>query len=83
MGDDEPVAHAAFFNSLARAVGASNPRLLPDWSKYLFGSVGEAMARSIRLSSAKLRAESGWEPRWPCVTDAWPHVVAALEQRDG
>ena len=78
VGDDEPVTHAAFFNSLARALGVSAPRLLPDWSKYLFGSVGEAMARSIRLSSAKLRAESGWQPRWPCVIDAWPKVIAAL-----
>jgi len=82
VGDDEPVTHAAFFNSLADALGASHPRLLPDWSKYLFGSVGEAMARSIRLSSAKLRVDGGWQPSWPCVTEAWPHVVAALEQQD-
>jgi nucleoside-diphosphate-sugar epimerase len=78
VGDDEPVTHAAFFNSLARALGAPPPRLLPDWSKFLFGSVGEAMARSIRLSSAKLRVESGWQPRRPCVVDAWPQLVSAL-----
>ena len=81
VGDDEPITHAAFFNSLARAIGASPPKLLPDWSKYLFGSVGEAMARSIRLSSAKLRIESGWHPSWPCVTDAWPSLVEELGSR--
>jgi nucleoside-diphosphate-sugar epimerase len=78
VGDDEPVTHAAFFNSLARALGAPPPRLLPDWSKYLFGSVGEAMARSVRVTSAKLRVETGWQPRWPCVVDAWPQVLSDL-----
>jgi nucleoside-diphosphate-sugar epimerase len=80
VGDDEPLTHAAFFNTLARALGAADPRLLPDWSKYLFGSVGEAMARSIRLSSAKLQAASGWQPRWPNVAEAWPTVLASLER---
>jgi hypothetical protein len=40
--------------------------------------MGETLARSQRISNRKLRAASGWAPRFPSVREGWPAVIAAL-----
>ena len=45
----------------------------------MFGSVGEMLARSVRISNRKLRAASTWAPRYPSVRQGWNHALAWKE----
>ena len=76
--DDEPLRHRAFADALADALGAPPPRLAPAWSAYLGGSLGRMLARSQRISNAKLRAAIGWAPRYRSVREGFPAVVGAF-----
>ena len=76
--DDEPLRRRELFDSLAGVLGVAPPRLPPPWLKYLFGSLGEMLARSLRISNRKLRDACGWAPRYPSMREGWPAVVAAL-----
>ena len=78
MVDDEPLRRREFFDSLAGVLGVAPPRLPPPWLKYLFGSLGEMLARSLRIPNRKLRDACGWAPRYPSMREGWPAVVAAL-----
>jgi len=77
--DDEPVQRAVYFGSLAEQLGVRRPRFLPVWTTPLFGPVGEAMARSLRLSNRKLRTATNWAPRFPSVRDGWPATLAQMK----
>ena len=79
--DDEPVTRKVFFGSLAEALGVKPPRFLPDWTKVLFGSVGDAMTRSLRLSNRKLKEETNWAPRFPSVREGWPATLAEMTDK--
>jgi nucleoside-diphosphate-sugar epimerase len=76
--DDEPVTHRVLVDSLADALGVEHPKLPPHWVTPLFGSLGELLARSERISNRKLRAASDWRPQYPSVRQGWPAVVAQL-----
>jgi len=79
--DDEPVRRGEFFGSLAQDLGlATPPRFMPQWVTPLFGSLGELMARSLRLSNDKLKKTANWKPRYPSVREGWPATLA--EMRD-
>jgi 2-alkyl-3-oxoalkanoate reductase len=77
--DDEPVQRADYFGSLASNLGLDQPRFMPEWVTPLFGSVGELMSRSLRLSNRKLKGETGWTPKFPSVRDGWPAMLAQME----
>ena len=81
--DDEPLTRREYFDSLARALGVPPPRLLPWWTKFLFGALGEISSRSLRISNEKLKSVSNWEPRYPSVRDGWPAVVAEVTRMNG
>ncbi|HEX3758215.1 MAG TPA: NAD-dependent epimerase/dehydratase family protein, partial [Kofleriaceae bacterium] len=55
VADDEPLRHLAYVDSLADALGVPHPRMLPAWFAGLAGSLGRMLARSQRISNAKLR----------------------------
>jgi nucleoside-diphosphate-sugar epimerase len=76
--DDEPVTHREFVDSLASALKVPAPKLPPSWVTPLFGSLAEMAARSLRMSNKKLRAASGWAPKYASVRDAWRPLVAQL-----
>jgi nucleoside-diphosphate-sugar epimerase len=75
--DDEPVRRKSYAGTLASLLGTRPPRFPPKWATPLFGAVGGALARSLRISNRKLRAETGWRPRYASVREGW---VATLEQ---
>lgn len=75
--DDEPMRRREFVNSLADVLGVGAPRLAPPWMKYLFGSLGEMLARSVRISNRKLREECAWVPKYPSMREGWRAVAAA------
>jgi nucleoside-diphosphate-sugar epimerase len=77
--DDEPMRRREFFGSLAKVLGVPAPRLAPPWMKYLFGSLGEMLARSVRASNRKLREECAWVPKYPSMREGWRAVAAAIQ----
>jgi nucleoside-diphosphate-sugar epimerase len=86
--DDEPVTHRVFVDSLAAALGVASPKLPPAWLTPVFGSLGEMLSRSLRVSNRKLRSASGWAPQNASVREAWAMVVrgdrpSTAEQRIG
>jgi nucleoside-diphosphate-sugar epimerase len=81
ISDDEPLRHEEFFGSLASAIGARTPRFPPGWSTRLLGAVGELLARSLRISNRKFRAETGWAPRYPSAREGWVATLAEMAAR--
>jgi nucleoside-diphosphate-sugar epimerase len=78
VADDEPVTHEEYVASLARALKVPVPRLPPSWLTALSGSLGELLARSVRVSNRKLRSMSRWEPKYPSVREGWPALIAQM-----
>jgi nucleoside-diphosphate-sugar epimerase len=76
--EDEPATHGEYLHSLARALGAPPPKAFPFWMKWLFGTLGQLMSRSLRISNRKLKAASRWTPRYRSVSEAWPSVLAGI-----
>jgi len=74
--DDQPLRHRDFADALADAVCAGHPRLPPAWLAPLGGPLTRLLARSERISNQKLRASSGWAPRYPSVREGFPAAVA-------
>jgi 2-alkyl-3-oxoalkanoate reductase len=77
--DDEAVSHRMFVDSLADALDVERPNLPPKWITPMLGSLGEMLARSIRVSNAKLRSASTWRPEYPSVRDGWRAVLSEIE----
>lgn len=75
--DDEPLRRRAMTEIIAAGLGVAPPRPLPPWVAKLAGSLGELMSRSLRISNRKLRAASGWAPRWPSLREGWPAMLQA------
>jgi nucleoside-diphosphate-sugar epimerase len=74
--DDEPVTRREFYDALARVGGAPPPRFPPSWLWRLFGSVGETLARSQRISNAKFKAATGWTPRYRSAREGLTETLA-------
>ncbi|HEY7214218.1 MAG TPA: NAD(P)-dependent oxidoreductase [Thermoanaerobaculia bacterium] len=76
--DDEPLRRREYFGSLAAALGVKPPKLPPAWMARLMGSLGEMLARSERISNRKLRAASGWAPKYPSAREGFRAMAAEL-----
>jgi nucleoside-diphosphate-sugar epimerase len=77
--DDQPVRRREVFESLAAALGVKPPKPLPQIITRLFGSVGETLGRSLRLSNARLKSASSWSPQVRSILEGWPLLVSKLE----
>jgi nucleoside-diphosphate-sugar epimerase len=75
--DDQPMTHEAMADALSRILRVRRPKLLPAWVARLGGSLGETLARSLRISNAKLKGATGWTPSVPNVEDGFRRAVAA------
>jgi NAD dependent epimerase/dehydratase family enzyme len=67
--DDQPMTHAAIGATLATILSVPPPRFLPTWTVKLAGSLGETLARSLRISNGKLKGASAWRPSAPNAAD--------------
>ena len=77
--DDEPVPFVEFVHLLASAIGAKPPLHLPAFvGKMMFGAVWSYFSSSQRVSNAKLKDATGWQPLVKSVRDGWPLVAAEL-----
>lgn len=79
--DDEPLRHRDYFDLLAAALGEKPPTLPPSWIGSIMGSIGETMARSLRISNCKLRENSSWRPIYRSVREGWVATIAALQSQ--
>lgn len=79
--DDAPVTRREWAGSLAAAIGAKPPRSIPHLLAALGGKTTELLSRSQRMSNAKLKAASGWSPKWPSATDGLPAAARELTGR--
>lgn len=78
VADDEPVRRREYAESLASALGVARPKFPPAFIARLFGSLGEMLSRSTRVSNRKLRTETGWKPMYPSVREGWRAIVEEL-----
>ncbi len=81
VADDQPVRRRQFYDSLAEALGVKPPRFPPAWLARVFGSIGDTLARSQRISNRKFRQSSSWSPSIPSVTQAWPVVLGEVRSQ--
>ena len=63
LSDDEPLSRREFASVIAQAVGAKTMKLL---------------SRSQRMSNAKLKASTGWVPKWRSAREGIPAAIAKL-----
>ena len=77
--DDEPIRRREAFNLLAKAMGVRPPRIMPRWLTKAFGSVGDALGRSHRISNARFRNASGWAPKVRSVREGWPLLLSEIK----
>jgi nucleoside-diphosphate-sugar epimerase len=70
--DDEPAPVREWLPYLARAIGAPKPRHVPRWVARLMGEhIVAMMCEAHGASNAKIKAQLGWEPRWPTWRDGF------------
>ncbi len=79
--DDAPITRREWVGSLAASIGAKPPRPLPRLLAALGGKTAELLSRSQRMSNAKLKAATGWTPKWPSATEGLPAAVRELARR--
>lgn len=79
--EDDPVRHEVYAGSLASLLGLRPPRFPPAWTTHLFGAAGEMLGRSLRISNRKLKAETGWTPRYPSVREGWAATLREISGR--
>jgi 2-alkyl-3-oxoalkanoate reductase len=78
VSDDRPVTRREYFATVAACVGVRPPLILPARLGALFGSLGEMLARSQRISNRKLRDACGWTPKYPSAREGWRATVQIL-----
>jgi nucleoside-diphosphate-sugar epimerase len=82
--DDQPLTRQTLADVLGAVLSVRAPRLPPRWVARLGGSLGETIARSLRLSNRALRIATGWRPRYPSGREGWraaAEVLAVTESR--
>jgi len=79
--DDRPMTHDAIGQTLATLLAVKPPRALPAWMAVLGGSLGRTLARSLRLSNAKLRGASDWRPNVPDAAEGLHLAMGTARQR--
>jgi nucleoside-diphosphate-sugar epimerase len=75
--DDRPMTHEAIAEAVAGMLGVRPPRILPAWLAMLGGSLGGTLARSLRVSNAKLKSATRWIPDAPSVVDGLRRALAS------
>lgn len=75
--DDEPLLFREYLDAVIAAAGAAKPLHLPAFlGVLLFGDVWKYLARSLRVSNAKLKALSGWQPEMRSSREGWRLTVS-------
>jgi nucleoside-diphosphate-sugar epimerase len=78
--DDEPMTRQALGDAIAKLLGVKPPKFMPPWVAKLGGSLGETLARSLRISNGKLKEATGWQPTVRSARDGFRLVLAARHE---
>jgi nucleoside-diphosphate-sugar epimerase len=80
ISDDEPLRYSDYLRSCAEALGAPAPTKLPGFlGSIMVGYPWRWMSRSVRMSNARFKAATGWQPRVACIRDGWRIVASSLD----
>jgi nucleoside-diphosphate-sugar epimerase len=79
--DNEPLTRRQLGDVLSELLKVPPPRTPPAWLMRLTGSMGETLARSLRISNAKLRNTTTWTPRYATAREGWRAVFQDEQQR--
>jgi nucleoside-diphosphate-sugar epimerase len=74
--DDEPLTKADYLAALASAAGRRMWLRGPGKAALLLGDRLAPLTRSLRVSNARFRTATGWEPRFPSARDGWRATAA-------
>ncbi len=77
VAEDEPATRAEHASALAAAVGRT-VRPLPAWLGR--SRLAEPLTRSHRLSTARFRHATGWQPHVPEIRADWERVLGSLDE---
>ncbi|MGP4097459.1 NAD-dependent epimerase/dehydratase family protein [Nonomuraea sp. KM90] len=76
--DDEPLTKRAYANAVARAARTRPWVRGPGRAAYLLGDRLTSLTRSLRVSNARFRKETGWAPRYPSAREGWLATARSL-----
>jgi nucleoside-diphosphate-sugar epimerase len=76
--DDEPLPRRELAAAIAGALGVKPPRSFPQWLVPFMGSSARLLARSQRISNGKLRAMTGWAPRFASAREGWAALAGQV-----
>jgi nucleoside-diphosphate-sugar epimerase len=75
--DDTPLTKREYADALSSAAGKRPLLRGLGQAAALFGDRLTSLARSLRVSNARFRAATPWEPRYPSAREGW-HATAAV-----
>jgi nucleoside-diphosphate-sugar epimerase len=76
--DDEPLTKRAYADAMA-AAACTRPWLRPPGrAALLLGDRSTSLTRSLRVSNARWKAATGWQPRYPSAREGWVATAAVL-----
>ena len=78
VADNDPMTRRELGAVLASLLRVPEPKTPPRWITRLAGGLGELMARSQRISNAKLRQSSAWSPRYASSREGWEAVYRSF-----
>lgn len=79
VGDDDPIPFGEYLQTLAAAMGLKKPLHLPGFlGTLMFGGVWKYFSRSQRVSNAKLKQATGWQPTVKSAREGWSRIAEAL-----
>jgi nucleoside-diphosphate-sugar epimerase len=79
--DDEPLTKREYADALGEAAGARPWVRVPGRAARLLGDRSTSLTRSLRVSNAKLRGETGWAPRYRSAREGLIATASALRDR--
>lgn len=79
--DDEPFTRRRFAAALAAMLDVPTPKIPPPWLAKVAGSMGETIARSLRISNRKLRTAGAWLPQYSNVDEGFRAALSSFEHR--
>jgi nucleoside-diphosphate-sugar epimerase len=77
--DDEPLTQAEYATAATEALQAPAPRHVPEWLfRLIGGGPASYLLRSQRVSNRRLKAATGWRPRYRSAREGWRQVAKEI-----
>lgn len=80
IADDHPVTFSRFLTTLAGALGAPRPRVVPAWLLSATPYAQAMLTGGLRVSTAKAKQELGWSPLTPSYREGIDALASAYRK---